>query len=283
MAGNRYRKGEGPSATRAVLVILWRWTRNLLLLGVLAGVIGGLGYAGWRAVLRSPYFALKDVRITPSAHLDRTAIVYRVGLDQPQNAFRFDPIAAEDALEAHPWVVDARVRVKLPDRIDVTVEERVATGVLVLEQLYLVDGTGQPFAQPKPAEVGALPLVTGLDRATYAADPEAAQERIQLALSVARQYRARPLAERRPLSNVHLAAGSRVELQLGRTRVALGRRVTQKTMEALERVFAQLESRKMDAAYILLSEDRDRAIVKEVPTKSAISASLSVKREGVKD
>jgi cell division protein FtsQ len=277
---NRFRKVEGAAATKAVLTILGRWLRTATIVAGLLAVIGGLGYAGWRAVLRSPYFALRDIHIEPGAHLDREGILARLALGTDTNAFLFDAVAAKEALETHPWVAEAHVRRALPNRVNIRVQERVAAGVLVLEQLYLVDGAGLPFVQPKPAEVGALPLVTGLDRSTYEADPEAAHERIRLALAVARQYAHQPLAARRPLSNVHLAAGGRLELQLGRTRVALGHRVTSQTMQALERVFTQLGARTMDAAYILLSEDRDRAIVKEIPMKSAISASLSVKREG---
>ena len=90
----------------------------------------------------------------------------RVGLDGPVNVFRFEVGAAEDALLAHPWVATAEINKSLPGQVTIRYEERKPEGVVVLGALYLVDGTGEPFAQPTPAEAAGLPEVELYDRRT---------------------------------------------------------------------------------------------------------------------
>ena len=134
----------------------------------------------------------------------------------------------------------------------------------------------------EPADVGALPLITGLTRQDYERDDEGTRARLRQALALARGYAQSPLAAIRPLSDVYLAPGGRTELMLGHTRVVLGTHTHREKIELLEKIFAQLAARKVDAAYILLSEDVDRAVVKEVAIEQEFG-SVSLRPGGVDD
>lgn len=288
MARNRFRGnrrvGEGPETLGGrVAGVLARVVRRVVKLSVVLALLGAVGYGGWQAVLRSPYFRVRTISVQPTKHLDRDAIVARLGLDDTTNVFRFDPEVAAEALRDHPWVARATVRKALPDRVEIEVVEREPAGVVVLDGLYLVDATGRPFVRPEPREALGLTVVSGLDRATYEADAEHGRERIRSALALARLYGQSPLAARRPLSAVHLDAGGKSELLLGRTRVVLGRDGFKEKLVRLEEIFSKLSSRNMDAEYILLSEDNRRAIVKERSIEREMSGSLSLRSEGMVD
>lgn len=281
---NRF-KGQRREALRARFAVIARglglvWTviRPVVLTLLTFAIIGGLGYAAWNAVRQSPYFTVRTIEVEGTEHLDREAAIARAGLARRTNMFRFDPAVAAEQIEAHPWIARATVETALPNTVRIEFEERKPEGVVVLGGLYLVDSTGIPFVKPTPKEAANLPLITGLDRETYQADPHAAHARIREALALARHYVRGDL--KRPLSNVHLGDGGRMELIVGRTRVVLGRSGHEDKLRAAERVFAQLAKRKMDAAYILLSEDERRAIVKEVPLSDQPSGSLTMRGAG---
>lgn len=286
MAGNRF-KGARRAALREkfagvarVLSVVWMAIRPVTLTVLAFAIVGGLGYAAWKAVLQSPYFTVRAIEVEGSAHLTREEVIARAGLDQRTNMFRFDPIAAAEQIEAHPWVARAAVQTALPGSVTIEFEERHPEGVVVLGALYLVDGTGEPFVKPTPAEAAGLPLVTGLDRERYEQDTAAAQARIRDALAIARHYARSGLAAKRPLSDVRLGEGGRLELLIGRTRVVLGQTNHRQKLDAVTRIFAQLKKRKLDASYILLSEDETRAIVNEIPIAKEPRGSLSMRRSG---
>ena len=282
---NRFKESRASvRAARAAQVAgeaLWAVVVPLLKLSVGAAVVASLGYGGWRAVLDSPYFRVRHLEYVEAPHLSDADLRAALGLDEPTNILTLDEQAAEEILEGLPWVATAKVRTQLPDRVFVQVEEREPAGVAVLDGLFLVDSLGRPITEVGTNEIGALPLITGLARGDYAEDPDGTRARVVSALALARTYRRSPLGALRPLSDVHLAAGARVELMLGKTRVALGRDGHKKKLARLMDVLAALEARKVDAAYILFNEDGERAVVKEIPQDKKIGGSLSLRSTGV--
>lgn len=280
MAGNRF-KGQRFAGIKRFFgglaeLTAWAWhgLRPVVRFAIIVGFVAGFAFAGYRAVHQSAYFLVRDIDVEPTAHLDRSAIIEATGLATPRNIFDFDADAAREALLLHPWVATARVTKVLPERVVIRLEERRASGAVVLDVPYLVDATGHPFTQAGPDELDGLPLVTGLGREDFDLDPEGACERVQTALAVARRYALSPLAARRPLGSVHLAPAGRLELMLGRTRVALGQGDFRDKIGRVEQILDALAARRMDAGYILLSEDRQRAIVDEIPRQRGLGEEL---------
>lgn len=285
MAGNRF-KGQRFAGirrffrgVRELWSMFWHAVGPVVRFVAIVAVLGGFAWAAWRAVVKSPYFDIATIDVVETPHLDRDALIELAGLKEPGNIFRFDPDAARDALVAHPWVATARVEKILPRRVLIRHEERRASGAVVLDVPYLIDATGHPFTRAEAHEVAALPLVTGLTRQDFEVDPDGAYARVREALAVARRYALSPLAARRPLGSVHLAPAGRMELMLGATRVALGRGDFRDKIGRLEQVLDTLSARKVDAAYILLSEDLERAIVKETPRERGLGEELGVRPE----
>lgn len=272
MARNRLKR---PSAVwRATRARATDWLRHSLTgLAVTGGLIA-MGFGGWALVQRSSYFNIRTVEATETPHLDRHAIVSLAGLDGPVNLFKYDALAAEEALGGHPWVAAARVEKRMPDRVEIHLSERIPAAVVSLGKLYVVDADGAPFIQATPAQVGGLPLVTGLDRERFEADPAAARALIRDALALERLYQRSELAATHPLSNVHVGEGDRLELMLGKTRVVMAQGDFKGKLGRLARIYETLRLRGMDAAYILLDDKGQRSIVKEVAAIRPVMGSL---------
>ena len=86
--------------------------------GALAVVVGGL------AVLGSSLFAVEDVEVEGAIYTDERALAAVVEDLRGTPVLRVDTDAAEDALEAIPWVEDARVTTDFPHRVQIEIKER---------------------------------------------------------------------------------------------------------------------------------------------------------------
>ena len=274
MAKNRHRPRHLRRWAALVGSRLADWARHSLVGLGIAGGLAGLGVAGWAVIQRAPYFNIRVVEAEESAHLDRATIVALVGLESPVNLFRFDAVAAEEALAAHPWVATARIVERLPDRVEIHHTERQPAAVVSLGGLYVVDADGQPFIRTTPAAAKGLPLVTGLEREAYEADPAAARASVRDALALVRLYERGALASAHPLSNVHVGEGGRLELMLGKTRVVMGRGDYKAKLERLAEIYQTLARRSMEATYVLMDESGQRSIVKEVPVARPMMGAL---------
>jgi cell division protein FtsQ len=289
MAGNRRRADRGRRALGAVAGLFgggggWlRRVRSLALLGAAGAGAWFGGHAGWDAARRSPYFLVRHVEVGELARVERDEVLRLAGLAHPVGIFDFDPATAEQALRTHPWIRAAEVERKLPDGVRIRLTQREPAAVVALSGLYLVDAAGHPFVKPAADQLGGLPLITGLTRAEYEADPDEARARLVTAMSLARMYQMSSAAATRPLGSVHLSAGGRYELMLGKTRVALGRDDHRRKLADLVRVLEKLKSRNVDASYILMDEAGQRAIVKETPLQEIITGSLTMRAGGEKN
>lgn len=272
MARNRLRR---PSIRwRGVTHRATDWLRHSITgLAVIGGLMG-LGAAGWAVVQRSSYFNIRTVEATETPHLQRDAIVSLAGLDGPVNLFRYDALAAEEALGTHPWVANARVEKRMPDRVEIHLTERIPAAVVALGSLYVVDADGQPFIRATPEQAQGLPLVTGLDREQYETNPVETRALVRDALALGRLYQRSELAAAHPLSNVHVGEGGRLELMLGKSRIVMGQGDFRAKLDRLARIYETLGQRGMEAAYVLMDEKGQRSIVKEVAAARPVMGSL---------
>lgn len=167
-------------------------------LGVLVAV-GGTAWASYRFVTTSPRFAITEVVIHGNRHVAAVDLrSVRVG----DNVFAtsLDEVVRE--LRANPWIADAEARRILPHTIAIEVRERTAVAVAELGGLYLVDASGHPFKHASDDEGAGLPVLTGLDRAAYAAAPDAVAAQLQGALAALDDWRG--IGDRPAIGEVHL-------------------------------------------------------------------------------
>jgi cell division protein FtsQ len=172
--------------------------------GVLVAV-GGTAWAGYRFVTTSPRFAITTLEVRGNHQLATEHLVASAPVRIGDNVFQVDLETVTAELRKNPWVASARTRRQLPHTLVIEIREHVPAAIVELGGLYLVDAAGHPF---KRAELGAsddgagLPIITGLDRASYVTDPTGTSTRVKQALGALGQWRSEP--ERPSVGEVHL-------------------------------------------------------------------------------
>ena len=153
--------------------------------------IGGTARAGYHFVTTSPRFAITELDIHGNRHLSvdqvRAALPAKLG----DNVFATNLDTVVRELRDNPWIADAEARRILPHTIAIDIREHVAAALADLGGLYLVDASGHPFKRAAiDTDDGAgLPIITGLDRATYLATPDTTAALVRGALDALDKWR----------------------------------------------------------------------------------------------
>jgi cell division protein FtsQ len=115
-----------------------RAARWVVLIAGVAIVVG----AGWW-VTNSPVFDMRSLRIQGVRHLSAQQVEELSSLGDRSNVLWLDSKAVEGRLERDPWVLQAHVSRRLPNRITILITERVAVAVVGRDPGMLVaaDGT----------------------------------------------------------------------------------------------------------------------------------------------
>jgi cell division protein FtsQ len=175
--------------------------RTVLFLLLTLMLLGGAGYGGMQVVTRSRHFAVRTLRFPSLRHATEDSLKARAALAVGTNLFAVDLGEIERKVLEEPWIKEARARRELPSTIVVDVVERDAACVVALNALYLADARGSVFKRANPDEAASLPVVTGVERDAFLAEPEQARAHVLEALTVAEAWRAE--ASRPALGEVH--------------------------------------------------------------------------------
>ena len=112
---------------------------NILAVIVLAGG-SWLGWQAYRLLTHADIFQISGVDVKGVGHLGDADLENIAGMFKGQNIFRVDLEAAARRAHANPWIKDIRIYRRLPNRISMTVVERVPGAVLDTGRgRYLID------------------------------------------------------------------------------------------------------------------------------------------------
>lgn len=115
-------------------------------------------------VVRSPLLAVREIRVTPTAHVDEAEILRASGIDDGTPMIDVNQGAVAARLEAVPWVANAKVTRSWPGTVTISVTERSAAAQLhVGDHWYLLDESGRVLGLNTDAL--DLPVIEGLDPA----------------------------------------------------------------------------------------------------------------------
>lgn len=138
----------------------WRFgpspARAAALLAIVACVLALYG------LTTVPALAITRIEVSPLSWTDRDAVIQRLGVEPGINAFQLSTDQLAQRLGAIPSVAGARVEVRLPDTLAVTVTEREPIlAWQVGDTTYLVDREGMLFAlaSSAPATLATLPTI----------------------------------------------------------------------------------------------------------------------------
>jgi cell division septal protein FtsQ len=141
--------------------------RPLAILAALFGVGAGAGlvYAARQVLLGSPRFALHHAEIPPTRHAPQTDLRRVLDRYRGRNLFRLDLPRIERELGACRWVAEASAKRVLPDRLAISLRERVPRGLALLRgRVVLIDEAGASIdVYGEQTREFSFPIFTGLD------------------------------------------------------------------------------------------------------------------------
>lgn len=177
-----------------------QWLRQGMpaLIAVLGmGVLVTGSCVGHHVITTSSRFAVRAIEIEGADSVPLARLHALIGL-RPEalaakpgpNIFELDLADMAEALESEPRVATAAVRRRLPSTLVVEIEEDQPAALVEMDGMYLADASGRVFARAliERGDGEGLPVVTGIPREDYAADPQAAEARIRRAQEAARAY-----------------------------------------------------------------------------------------------
>ncbi len=176
-------------------------------------VVGVGAWAGYRFVTTSPRFAITSIEVSGETHLSEEQIRAQLPVKIGDNVFATNLGRVADSLRTTPWIASVDVHRVLPHTLVVEVTEHAPVAVVELGELYLVDASGHPFkrAQLETGEGAKLPVITGIDRATYEAAPQATAATITTALAALATWQKDP--SRPAIGEIHLDAQQALTLR----------------------------------------------------------------------
>jgi cell division septal protein FtsQ len=195
--------------------------RSLPAVAALAAVsvIGGALWGGHRWLTRSPRFAITQIVVQGAHKVDPDRLRAQLPIHPGDSVFAGLGGVAR-AARANPWVAAVEVHRVLPHTIVIELREHVAAAAIELGERYLVDAAGRPFkrAAIDAGDGDGLPRITGIDRAAFTADPEAAATTAHGAIDAASRWAA---ADRPAIDEVHVDPHGAVTLHTRRPAIAI--------------------------------------------------------------
>jgi cell division protein FtsQ len=151
----------------------WPAYRRWTLIAVASFAAGFISYRGVHFLLFSPSVEFGDlyqVEITGNQFVGRAAITDVFTPDLGKSILRVPLDARRKQIESIPWVEEATVERRLPDRIRIELLERAPVAFLRSgNELQLVDASGVLLERPLEARFH-FPVVSGFDETTPLAD-----------------------------------------------------------------------------------------------------------------
>lgn len=244
-------------------------------IALVAGLPYGV-YLAYRQVVESGYFAPETIEIEGGARVSREEILELSGVGEADvNLLDLDVSEVAQRIERHPWIGSAVVETELPDVVRIAVEERELLGLVLDDQLYLVDMAGEIIKPWAPGDVVDGVLVSGMEGRLAAGGPDARGQVLE-AFGLAQQYASLGLERWAGLSEVNVDAHLGYTLFVGEhgMEVRLGWDRLPERLQRLWQVYEVLESEGMKAEYVLLDleEDLDRVAIKPIPRVVEVKA-----------
>ncbi|MDH3843257.1 MAG: FtsQ-type POTRA domain-containing protein, partial [Myxococcales bacterium] len=203
-------------------------------------------------------FAIREVVIEGNHRVEAIDVRRAAGLQAGSNIFEVSMEDARDRLLQHPWVKEATVFRKLPNRVRVELVERTPVALVALDQLYLVSEEGVVFKRLGVDDPADLPVVTGIASERFYDDFDYRKAVLLRSMALLQDYEGAGLAELEPVSEIHFEGSTGIELFVGDDgmHVRVGNGQHRNKLRRLRQVLERLTREKARPAYVYLDNVR---------------------------
>jgi len=136
-------------------------------------------------------------------HLTRDDVIILSQIKKTDKLFALDFSDVQKNILKHYWVKDVRLRREFPDKIQIHIQEREPTLILVLDEMYLVDQSGVVFKKVEKDDPINLPTLTGFDRETLAKYPMLTKSYFKHCLAFFNYLMKQDFYKDDPISEIH--------------------------------------------------------------------------------
>jgi cell division septal protein FtsQ len=249
----------------------------MIVLLIAAG--GVLAWQAYKAAMHADLFVISGVDIKGVKQLSDRDLKDIVGVFTGQNIFRVDLSAAVKRAEGNPWVKEARIYRRLPNRITMVFIERTPASILDTgTACYLLDGEGVVIERfpREQASAWQLPVIVIRD---YRARPgeEVTAQGLTEAMELIAEISARG-GWKLPDVTVKADSPETLALLYGGCEFKIGSGRYSEKLRRLAEVMADVNQRGVDIAYVDLRPERQAAVMVKKTQNKVQSSEHKVKR-----
>jgi cell division protein FtsQ len=129
----------------------------LLMIGLLSAVVVAAVWANlWKSDLR-----IADVRVSGNTIVNETDILSLASISKEQRLYGVDLLAAQRRIMQNAFIKSAAVNREAPNRISITIQERVPIAAVVLDKVEYLDADGVVLPPTRPENIFDVPVMTG--------------------------------------------------------------------------------------------------------------------------
>jgi len=168
-------------------------------------------------------FLIKEIVVEGNQRTSRKEIIKALGFASRQLIFASDLDKLHARVQALPFVKEARIRRRWPDRLEIRIREHRPVALFYLDRLYLVDEAGTVLAPAPQNETLDYPLISGVTLEQWRRRPWVWQQLLHQAVKVLNLWQKRGWSEKVAQIGLDEVCGLTVftapevwELQLGR-------------------------------------------------------------------
>ena len=120
-------------------------------------IIGGIIYA-----MLSPIFNITSIEVSGNSKISSETILSLSGLTINQNIFNFSTSQVRNNIKQNAYIESVEISRSLPDKVEITVEERVATYALTIGNAYAYINN-QGYILEITSNKGSYPIISGYE------------------------------------------------------------------------------------------------------------------------
>jgi len=161
MRNNHYKK----SVSKRSLKIKHRFMLGLKIIASI-GIVAGMSLVfvlGHDFITQCDYFNAKTITVTGMQRLSSEEILKQARIHEGANILSANIVLTRKRLLAHPWIKDADIIRKLPDKITIHIKEHTPFAILDLGRKFIIDTHGDTFKEWSAMDPVNMPTVSGLD------------------------------------------------------------------------------------------------------------------------
>jgi len=211
----------------------------------------------------SPLLTLREVVIEGCRKISEREILSMTQLDRRPNILSVELDALRNKVETNPWIARAEIRRIFPDSISIKVTERRPAAIILLDRLYYIDAQGAIFARVPEDQDIDYPILTGLHREDFKANPDQSRALLSKALTLVTVMEDGEVLSKKDISEIHMdkAFGISIYTKEGAIEIKLGLDHYEPKWKRLERVWRHLREMSLNPLSIDCNYEK-RIIVK---------------------